>query len=40
MEPDMLYCLHLLEETGLHVRPGCEYGQKKDSHHFRCDVNG
>lgn len=31
----MLYCLHLLEETGLHVRPGCEYGQRKDSHHIR-----
>ncbi|XP_056121314.1 alanine aminotransferase 2 [Rhinichthys klamathensis goyatoka] len=38
MEPDMLYCLHLLEETGLHVRPGCEYGQRKDSHHFRLFV--
>ncbi|XP_056600211.1 alanine aminotransferase 2 [Triplophysa dalaica] len=35
MEPDMLYCLHLLEETGLHVRPGCEYGQKKDTYHIR-----
>ncbi|XP_048018982.1 alanine aminotransferase 2-like [Megalobrama amblycephala] len=35
MEPDMLYCLQLLEETGLHVRPGCEYGQRKDSHHIR-----
>ncbi|RXN29275.1 alanine aminotransferase 2-like protein [Labeo rohita] len=38
MEPDMLYCLHLLEETGLHVRPGCEYGQRKDSHHIRLFV--
>ncbi|XP_073704200.1 alanine aminotransferase 2 [Garra rufa] len=35
MEPDMLYCLHLLEETGVHVRPGCEYGQRNDSHHIR-----
>ncbi|KAK2901465.1 hypothetical protein Q8A67_009580 [Cirrhinus molitorella] len=38
MEPDMLYCLHLLEETGLHVKPGCEYGQRKDSHHIRLFV--
>ncbi|XP_016355568.1 alanine aminotransferase 2-like [Sinocyclocheilus anshuiensis] len=38
MEPDMLYCLRLLEETGLHVRPGCEYGQRKDSHHIRLFV--
>uniref|UniRef100_A0A672QXJ9 alanine transaminase n=1 Tax=Sinocyclocheilus grahami TaxID=75366 RepID=A0A672QXJ9_SINGR len=38
MEPDMLYCLCLLEETGLHVRPGCEYGQRKDSHHIRLFV--
>ncbi|RXN04515.1 alanine aminotransferase 2-like protein [Labeo rohita] len=38
MEPDMLYCLHLLEETGLHVRPGCKYGQRKDSHHIRLFV--
>ncbi|XP_067308284.1 alanine aminotransferase 2 [Pseudorasbora parva] len=38
IEPDMLYCLHLLEETGLHVRPGCEFGQRKDSHHFRLFV--
>ncbi|XP_051984148.1 alanine aminotransferase 2 [Xyrauchen texanus] len=35
MEPDMAYCFHLLEETGLHVRPGCEYGQKEDSYHIR-----
>nr|XP_055057144.1 alanine aminotransferase 2 isoform X2 [Misgurnus anguillicaudatus] len=35
MELDLLYCLHLLEETGLHVRPGCEFGQKKDTHHIR-----
>ncbi|KAF4116976.1 alanine aminotransferase 2 isoform X1 [Onychostoma macrolepis] len=38
MEPDMLYCLHLLEESGLHVRPGCEYGQRKDSYHIRLFV--
>uniref|UniRef100_A0A8C1UCL0 alanine transaminase n=1 Tax=Cyprinus carpio TaxID=7962 RepID=A0A8C1UCL0_CYPCA len=38
MKPDMLYCLHLLEETGLHVRPGCEYGQRKDSHHIRFNI--
>ncbi|XP_043085644.1 alanine aminotransferase 2-like [Puntigrus tetrazona] len=38
MEPDFLYCLHLLEETGLHARPGCEYRQREDSHHIRLFV--
>lgn len=35
MEPDAFYCLRLLEETGAMITPGCEYGQKKGSHHIR-----
>ncbi|XP_077581073.1 alanine aminotransferase 2 [Stigmatopora nigra] len=35
MQPDMFYCVRLLEETGLFVSPGCEYGQKEDTYHIR-----
>jgi len=35
MEADMLYCLELLDETGLCVVPGSGFGQKEGEHHFR-----
>ncbi|XP_073778060.1 alanine aminotransferase 2 isoform X2 [Danio rerio] len=38
MKADMLYCMRLLEEEGLHVRPGCEYGQAEDTYHIRLFV--
>lgn len=39
MAPDMLYCLKLLEETGICVVPGSGFGQKEGTYHFRLDVN-
>ncbi|KAG7214783.1 hypothetical protein INR49_010675 [Caranx melampygus] len=35
MEPDTFYCMRLLEETGLLVSPGSEYGQKEGTYHIR-----
>ncbi|XP_072544820.1 alanine aminotransferase 2-like [Salminus brasiliensis] len=35
LDPDLLYSLRLLEETGLCVAPGCELRQKKGTHHIR-----
>jgi len=35
VEPDMFYCLRLLDETGLCVVPGSGFGQKEGQHHFR-----
>ncbi|XP_066537999.1 alanine aminotransferase 2-like [Hoplias malabaricus] len=35
LEPDVLYCLRLLEETGLFVSPGCEFGQAEGTYHIR-----
>ncbi len=35
MQPDMLYCLRLLEETGICVVPGSGFGQKDGTYHFR-----
>ncbi|XP_061550955.1 alanine aminotransferase 1-like [Phycodurus eques] len=35
MQPDMFYCARLLEDTGVLVRPGCEYGQKEGTYHIR-----
>eukprot|EP00835_Amoeboradix_gromovi_P005750 NODE_576_length_6549_cov_0.390078.p5 type:complete len:136 gc:universal NODE_576_length_6549_cov_0.390078:4488-4081(-) len=34
-EPDTLYCLELLENTGVCVVPGCGFGQAEGSFHFR-----
>ncbi|TNN54806.1 Alanine aminotransferase 2 [Liparis tanakae] len=34
-DPDLFYCVRLLEEAGVLVSPGCEYGQKEGTHHFR-----
>eukprot|EP01125_Pyxidicula_operculata_P010808 TRINITY_DN355_c1_g3_i2.p1 TRINITY_DN355_c1_g3~~TRINITY_DN355_c1_g3_i2.p1 ORF type:complete len:503 (-),score=100.60 TRINITY_DN355_c1_g3_i2:272-1780(-) len=35
MQPDMLYCLELLDSTGLCVVPGSGFGQKEGEYHFR-----
>ncbi|KAJ8352954.1 hypothetical protein AAFF_G00132130 [Aldrovandia affinis] len=38
MEADLLYCTRLLEEAGVCVGPGCEYGQQEGTHHLRMCV--
>ncbi|XP_070989252.1 alanine aminotransferase 2-like [Oncorhynchus clarkii lewisi] len=38
MQPDLWYCKRLLEEAGVCVGPGCEYGQKEGTHHIRLCV--
>ncbi|XP_033897301.3 alanine aminotransferase 2 [Acipenser ruthenus] len=38
MAPDMLYCLRLLEETGICVVPGSGFGQKEGTYHFRMTI--
>nr|XP_023833506.1 alanine aminotransferase 2-like [Salvelinus alpinus] len=38
MQPDLWYCKRLLEEAGVCVRPGCEYGQTEGTHHIRLCV--
>ena len=35
MEPDVFYCLELLENTGICVVPGFGVGQKPGTYHFR-----
>lgn len=35
MQPDQWYCKRLIEEAGVGMRPGCEYGQKEGTHHIR-----
>lgn len=35
LAPDMLYCLKLLEKTGICVVPGSGFGQKEGTYHFR-----
>ncbi|ROL43840.1 Alanine aminotransferase 2 [Anabarilius grahami] len=38
MQPDMLYCLRLLEEMGICVVPGSGFGQKDGTYHFRMTI--
>ncbi|KAJ8276874.1 hypothetical protein GJAV_G00068880 [Gymnothorax javanicus] len=38
VEADQLYCRKLLEEEGLCVGPGSEFGQKQGTHHIRLHV--
>ncbi|KAF7706693.1 hypothetical protein HF521_019947 [Silurus meridionalis] len=35
LEPDLLYCLYLLEDEGLCVEAGCVHGQKEGTYHIR-----
>lgn len=32
---DYMYCMEMVEETGVMTVPGSEYGQEPGSHHFR-----
>ncbi|PIO67774.1 aminotransferase, class I/II [Teladorsagia circumcincta] len=38
VEPDFLYAMELLEATGVCVVPGCAFGQKEDTYHFRMTI--
>ncbi|XP_062404958.1 alanine aminotransferase 2 [Sardina pilchardus] len=38
MQPDMLYCLRLLEETGICLVPGSGFGQRDGTYHFRMTI--
>jgi alanine transaminase len=38
MEPDMFYCLELLESTGICVVPGSGFCQKPNTFHFRTTI--
>uniref|UniRef100_A0AAY4EP58 alanine transaminase n=1 Tax=Denticeps clupeoides TaxID=299321 RepID=A0AAY4EP58_9TELE len=38
MHPDMLYCLRLLEETGICLVPGSGFGQREGTFHFRMTI--
>jgi len=33
--PDFLYCMDMVEKTGIMTVPGSGFGQKKDTYHFR-----
>lgn len=35
MEPDLFYCLCVLENTGIVLVPGSGFRQEEGSHHFR-----
>ncbi|KAK2868278.1 hypothetical protein Q7C36_000149 [Tachysurus vachellii] len=37
-EPDMFYCMKLLEETGICLVPGSGFGQKDGTYHFRMTI--
>ncbi|MCJ8745213.1 hypothetical protein PDJAM_G00127850 [Pangasius djambal] len=37
-EPDMFYCMKLLEETGICLVPGSGFGQNDGTHHFRMTI--
>ncbi|XP_063075765.1 alanine aminotransferase 2-like isoform X1 [Engraulis encrasicolus] len=36
--PDMLYCMKLLEETGICLVPGSGFGQRDGTYHFRMTI--
>ncbi|XP_048886834.1 alanine aminotransferase 2 [Brienomyrus brachyistius] len=38
MPPDMMYCLRLLEDTGICIVPGSGFGQREDTFHFRMTI--
>lgn len=38
MEPDLFYCMNLLEKTGICVVPGSGFGQKEGTYHFRTTI--
>ncbi|CAN9502727.1 unnamed protein product [Ophioblennius macclurei] len=38
LEPDIFYCMKLLEEAGVLVSPGCEFIQKEGTYHMRLSM--
>ncbi|XP_023672354.1 alanine aminotransferase 2 isoform X2 [Paramormyrops kingsleyae] len=38
MPPDMMYCLRLLEDTGICIVPGSGFGQREGTFHFRMTI--
>lgn len=37
-QPDMFYCMKMLEETGICLVPGSGFGQKEGTYHFRMTI--
>ncbi|KJH42040.1 hypothetical protein DICVIV_11976 [Dictyocaulus viviparus] len=37
-EPDFFYAMQLLESTGVCIVPGCGFGQKRGTYHFRTTI--
>ena len=35
VQPDFMYCMDMLNETGIMTVPGSGFGQKEGTHHFR-----
>jgi alanine transaminase len=35
---DEMYCMQLVEQTGIVVVPGSGFGQKEGTHHFRTTI--
>ncbi|MBN3302181.1 ALAT1 aminotransferase, partial [Amia calva] len=40
LEPDLLYCMRLLEEEGVCAGPGCDLGQREGTYHLRYSPTG
>lgn len=38
MAPDAMYCMQLLEQTGVVCVPGSGFGQADGTHHFRTTI--
>jgi alanine transaminase len=38
MEPDMFYCVELVEKMGICVVPGCGFLQQPGTFHFRTTI--
>jgi len=38
MEPDLFYCLSVLENTGIVLVPGSGFRQKDGTYHFRITI--
>ncbi len=38
MEPDMFYCLELIDSTGICVVPGSGFHQRPGTYHFRTTI--
>lgn len=38
MEPDMFYCLEMIDQTGICVVPGSGFHQRTGTYHFRTTI--